>query len=287
MNSANYTPELPAELILSVLGHALSDIPSQSDLNLLVLSKDIYKWLLPIFYRSLVFGNLHRSANDSGKLLTSANPSSLHLVHMLRVGRWHHIPMDTVVLSLSNLTHLALWSGGSSPGANGIQNLPIRHLFIWNSFDRKVILKGLSTHSILARTLKCFATSDFWEKDDFRGLQVCQNLTHMLTFGHNCSLDIELPSLRIFMAKDSLTCLLVAPAFGSVTRVNLAKTAAIFEPLGDPRIVVAKTMNDRLRDTGATPDFWSDLSTVWKVAETAIESHVSSKTITMIDQLLP
>ncbi|KAH8810516.1 hypothetical protein DL96DRAFT_1627407 [Flagelloscypha sp. PMI_526] len=277
MASANSTPDLPTELILSVLGQALSDIPCQSDLNLLVLSKDIYEWLLPIFYQSLDFGSNSRSPKNLKQMLTSAKSSSIRLVRMLRVGRWQHVSLGAMFLSFFNLTHLALWSEGSSPGAKEIQNLRLQHLFIWKSSDRKAIFDTLSTQSTMARTLKRFSTSEFWGRDDFQGLQVCQNLTHMLTFGHSHSLNIELSSLRTFMAKDSLICLLVAPAFGTVTRVNSAKTAAVFEPLCDPRIVVARTMTERLRDTGTTPDFWSDLSTVWKTAETAIKCNASSK----------
>ncbi|KAH8810520.1 hypothetical protein DL96DRAFT_1821566 [Flagelloscypha sp. PMI_526] len=280
--------DVPAELVLPILEYALSEMPCQSDLRFLLLSKDIYVFLLPKFYHTLEFGaqNSNGFYVDRQLFLRAAKPSSLLLIRRLAVGNRHVRQLRRTFWPFSNLTHLALWNrqGVRYPDAQGIPDLPLEELFMWNAFDRRELFRSLSPHSVLSSTLRRLGTYEFWQHSDFRRLEICQNLTHLLTTGHGYCCNIQPSDCFSLMKRDGLVCWIIIPAVNTVTEKQFTKSTEAFWSLCDPRVVLVKTTFNFQWGNGFTSRYWDQVSALWHAAETAILSD--STTITLIDQLI-
>ncbi|KAH8810524.1 hypothetical protein DL96DRAFT_542862 [Flagelloscypha sp. PMI_526] len=278
--------DIPLELLISIAEYALGDNPGKIDLPLLLISKGVYHELLPKFYHTIESGSkgTNRFGVDRAKLL-SANPASLLHVRYLKLGYCDMLENDYQFMPFANLTHLALWGiqGIGYPDAQGIPFLPLEELVMWSTVERDDILRSLTVDCTLSQTLKRFASYDVWSDQEFEGLQLCHNLTHILVF---YSGDFEGGHVRAFLRKEGFLCWLVLPARKDATEDDFAIAQWTFHVYGDPRIVIVKNAPEYLYSSNATPHFWKNQSTLWEAAERQSSLNSLSKSTTVVDELI-
>ncbi|KAH8810519.1 hypothetical protein DL96DRAFT_1627414 [Flagelloscypha sp. PMI_526] len=290
MTLTGILPDVPEELILTILEYALSSSPSKADIPLLLVSKNIYSCLLPRFCHTLESGpqDPHSFGIDRTLLLTEARPTSLLLVRYLKFGFWQSVQSGKLFQPFSNLSHLALWGaqGVRRPDALGIPSLALEELIIWSPLERKNLFQSTSADSPLSSTLKRFGSYDIWTDEDFEGVEVFSHLTHILVYCDSYCREFPEAPLRTFMERDGFMCWLVVPGFRSANEEQFAITQRIFRPHNDPRIVLVRVIPEHIHETGATPHFWLDQASLWNAAENQVAINTSYTSITVVEELL-
>ncbi|KAH8810538.1 hypothetical protein DL96DRAFT_1821581 [Flagelloscypha sp. PMI_526] len=282
-------PDISQRLKFSILEHALSECPCQSDVRLLLLCRGVYNFLLPKFYHSFQFGTQRYNAYDvnARALLSSANPKSILLIRQLRVGGFHRLDGTKIFAPFSQLTHLSFWDGSiyCNHSAIGIQDLPLEELIMWNMPERRKLLPSVTSECTLSRTLRRLGSSDPL-LDEFEGLKVCTRLTHILTFyTHECGVFDE-THVQAFLGKARFICWIVIPRMRDMTEDEFIQVQRMFQSFNDPRIVLVKQLPQHIASTGIIPSFWHDQSALWTAAQKRIISNSEAKDITVIDKLM-
>ncbi|KAH8810532.1 hypothetical protein DL96DRAFT_1627459 [Flagelloscypha sp. PMI_526] len=293
MTTTNMLPELPPELIFSILEYALDENPIQSNLPFLLISKSLYSQIIPIIYHSLQFEtrNIVHYDGNREKLIADANPASLLLVRKLKVGNGVCTEVDGAFTPFSNLTHLLLWGTHHlrSPDLQDIRNLHLEELIVWTPTERSELLGLLSAGDTLATTLQRFGSYGAWPREDIEGLISCRSLTHIIFYsGFHSPTRFPINPLRYIMETRSFVCCLLVPGFveTEVTQKHVFSVSfKAFGPLHDPRVVIAKTVQNLFVQTNSTPWFWDSQTTLWKAAEAVIAKNSMEQDITVVECL--
>ncbi|KAH8810522.1 hypothetical protein DL96DRAFT_542754 [Flagelloscypha sp. PMI_526] len=284
--------DIPAEIIFHVLEYAFIETsPRAQAIPLLLVSKSFYNYIIPKLYHTLrVEPQGTNSYNVKlSKLLDSVNPSSLLHVRRLLSMHWKAESHERSFSPFANLTHLFLMSIQAvlGPDALGIPNLPLEELIISNSVDRKRLLLSLSPDSTLCQTLRKFSSYDLWtEEEDFKGLILCRNLSHILLWSRNQSLFyFPTPPVLSFLRRDGFICWLIIPAPGSNQPQMFDTAQEVFQPLNDRRIVLAKEFIELSRSTFVPTDLWEGQFDLWNAATAAIAQNEDPEVITVVDRM--
>ncbi|KAH8810485.1 hypothetical protein DL96DRAFT_1685535 [Flagelloscypha sp. PMI_526] len=291
MSSAYMLPELPREVIFSILEYVLRENPSKAaNVPLLSISKSIHNWMLPQLYHSLQFGTREGSLNDVDrkKLLATADPASLLFIRRLNTGYYHTLDKANTFAPFSKLTHLSMWGpqGLRHPEAQAIPSLALEELIIWTQTERSEFLKAFSAECTLARTLRRFGSFENWPEEDFQCLKVGKNLSHILVYsGIRPFLRFSVKQVKYFLNRDHFLCFLVVPGLGTTNPHTFTTNQETFKPLNDYRVVLVKNIKENFGLTCSAPHFWEAQSTLWGAAEAVVAGQPSLTTITVLDHL--
>ncbi|KAH8810415.1 hypothetical protein DL96DRAFT_1821484 [Flagelloscypha sp. PMI_526] len=274
---------LPEELIFYIF-EIILDIPqSSSSVDLLLVSKRVYHWALPQFYRDLKFlpdddGRPHGGVQRT-RLIENAHPTSLTLVRDLQCGA----ARDSHSFSpFPSLKQLALWGPHlwNVEQTYSLLDLSLEELLIWTRHDISVLRNTLQccqriSEKALHKSLRKMSSPVCLEEEIFKAFPY---LTHIL-FGSIVIFFDEKSTKNISMLllRESIKCYIIFSRLvgGVFARLSGSKLA---DGAKNCRVVQVKARPNHLNDYNKDPnlDFWGEQAEMWRRAEKAVAENTNS-----------
>ncbi|KAH8810387.1 hypothetical protein DL96DRAFT_539353 [Flagelloscypha sp. PMI_526] len=277
---------LPEELIFYVFEILLDSPQRSTSVHLLLISKRVYDWALPKFYRSLKISPEDARPWPGGaqreRLIKHATRQSLHLVQNLQCGTARHCHYFS---SFRNLKRLALWGRHlfNARQAISLLHLSLEELFIWDRSDLGVFrgtiryYKGISKWA-LYESLRKIGSRIFMGEEV---IEAFPYLTHILVGG-----TLEKPDERatnlislLLVRKSMKCCIFYSWKIGETNSPAHSNGHELAIGLRDSRLVHVQVQQNHLRIRDADPnvDFWEEQAEMWRKAEKAVDENINSK----------
>ncbi|KAH8810475.1 hypothetical protein DL96DRAFT_1627293 [Flagelloscypha sp. PMI_526] len=276
--------DLPKEIILDILEEYLSFPSPKPILFVLVLSKWIYSWMLPILYHTLSTVKLQyirsgRVVLDT--LLRRAPAPSLALVRRLDCS------CITRVLTLSsfpNITHLLLWSSCGREWWDSqcfaVTLLPLEELFYWSQSDLNILSRKMTRDSPICSTIcRLGFHNNPVTLPDPTWFRYCPKLTRVLLLCSNYdNFQVFIETLPLIFPQ--LHCCIIAPDWAHhPTRINVSNLGF----RADRRVAMILHHLKHFESCGR--HFWSAQRTMWEEVDWCISKNPNLHTLTLIDSL--
>ncbi|KAH8810406.1 hypothetical protein DL96DRAFT_1821477 [Flagelloscypha sp. PMI_526] len=283
---------LPLDVIFIIFDFTLlSSQDYKTILQLLLLSRAVYQWMIPRLYHTLGFRKYDVTSPgpytiDRNVFFTCAPTSSL-----LFTRRIFSPDLDSP-LSFSlfpQLTHLSLWGCNclnlephGTKQAQAIMSLPLEELLVIDSRDNLVLLRILTEDVTIWRTLQrfsCFSHAGCNRPDE--GWLQCPNLAQVLVLCVKVEwfIDTQIKGV-VLPSSTKLQSYLVSPIWGSSM---LPPGDTLELPVKDSRItILRKSPRHYVERPGS---FWDNHSDMWTAAQHMIRKNLDVQETRVIRKL--
>ncbi|KAH8810375.1 hypothetical protein DL96DRAFT_1626978 [Flagelloscypha sp. PMI_526] len=292
--SAPTMDPLPLEILFTILDIAFQSNSLHSGrLRFLLLSRAVYRWVLPRFYHTLDLDvqNNHAPPShsvDRVMLLARAPPSSFLFTRRI-ISRMSNTPFDFALFS--QLTHLSLWGRNyldvdphGLRAAHEILSLPLGELFVWDEIDNNFLIRGLTIDVTIYRTLQrygCHSRNSHDRPD--KGWLKCPNLVQVLILFADMNWFMEIAASGVTLPSSPKFRSWVISPFASIGSPPLQYQNALGRVAKDRRIVVLRYHPPHLFQYPQS--FWENQSDMWKIALREVEKNENVKQMTVIEKL--